>query len=143
MKFTNDGHSALLFNWPEDKFLCLFSKQMFRQLYGTATSDQVTVEEDTMPGPVSWGGKLGDIYFDNTCPIDNFFTIFWVVCHNSPTLVLKRLIETVSDSFSKHLATVIYLVDEGKECEVRQIQGEYLGLKVNSNVLNFFGSEHG
>ena len=79
-----------MYDWPKDDDLCSFSQLVFSSFsyIRLLASKQKLVKKgqdvlDFRPGPVKWGGKLGDIHFDNTCPVDNFLTICWVAVHNS------------------------------------------------------------
>ena len=127
------------YNYSEDPVLAYFAEHVYQQWL------QVDLQnlpyQPRIPGPVFWGGKVRGIQLTNTCPLDNFLTIFWTAAHNS-ALVRKTLMDD-NAIFSKVLVSALQLMNQGKDAEAKLKWAEFLGLHANAlNVINFHGSQH-
>ena len=99
-------------------------------------------EEDEQELKVRWGGKINGVSFTNTCRIDNFLMILWVVFGNFPDLA-NVFTGRQPDHVSSHILQMVRLIDDGRSSAAKLRWGNVIGLKQTVNkTIDFHGSEY-
>ena len=65
-----------------------------------------------VPRVPAWGGTFGTIKLVNTCPIDNFLTIFYTQLKNVPHFSAK--LSEMSEPWAKRLVAIAQIFDNGE-----------------------------
>ena len=94
-----------------------------------------------LPGPVLWGGQTGNVFFTNTCPIDNFLLLFAMALENIPDI--RPLFSENDHPVANAVLRAADHVNCRDDAKAKSVWAELLDLRPNERcVIDFYGSEY-